>query len=205
MNINTNPHYNKLFYINKNSLSNELCKEMIQKFEKDNHRYDGVTASGLNKKIKDSTDLLISRSESWDLFNKTLTNELEYNIKEYLNGLNVDFGDSYHILNDSILHVYTMQIQKYNTNVGHYIYHNDSQYNWEKHEMRQVTFLWYLNDVEEGGETEFWKDIKVKPEAGKLILFPAHWSFPHRAHTPISNVKYILTGWAYEKYGQRES
>ena len=58
-----------------------------------------------------------------------------------------------------------------------------------------VKAMLYLNDVDEGGETEFWGTLKVKPEAGKLILFPATWTYPHCANIPISNAKYIITGW----------
>ena len=61
---------------------------------------------------------------------------------------------------------------------------------------RIVTFLFYLNDVEEGGETFFYNG-KVKPEAGKLILFPATWTYNHKGNMPISNDKYIVTGWFY--------
>ena len=66
--------------------------------------------------------------------------------------------------------------------------------------MRKLTFLWYINDVEEGGETEFFGNHKIKPEAGKLILFPASWTFPHCGKMPISDDKYIITGWLWEHY-----
>ena len=59
------------------------------------------------------------------------------------------------------------------------------------------TYLWYLNTVIEGGETVFWDSYKIKPEAGKIVLFPACWTFPHTGKMPISNDKYIITGWIY--------
>jgi hypothetical protein len=51
--------------------------------------------------------------------------------------------------------------------------------------------------VENGGETEIWDDFKIKPETGKLLLFPSSWTFPHRGVMPISDNKYIITGWLY--------
>ena len=48
-----------------------------------------------------------------------------------------------------------------------------------------------------GGETEIWDSHKIKPECGKLLLFPSCWTFPHRGNVPISGNKYILTGWVY--------
>jgi predicted 2-oxoglutarate/Fe(II)-dependent dioxygenase YbiX len=94
-------------------------------------------------------------------------------------------------------------IQKYTQNIGKYIYHNDGFVyendgkNFKNEKYRVLTFLWYLNDVSEGGETEFFGDMKIMPEAGKLILFPANWTFPHCAKTPISSDKYIITGWLF--------
>jgi hypothetical protein len=57
--------------------------------------------------------------------------------------------------------------------------------------------MWYLNDVHEGGETEFFGSYLIKAEIGKMIIFPSDWMFPHCGKTPISNDKYVLTGWLY--------
>lgn len=54
----------------------------------------------------------------------------------------------------------------------------------------------YLNDVEDGGETEFcYQQVKCKAETGKLILFPAGITHPHRGNPPYSSEKFIMTGW----------
>jgi len=58
---------------------------------------------------------------------------------------------------------------------------------------RFLAFFWYLNDVEEGGETEFLNfDLSVKPKVGRLLVFPPMWLYPHRGNTPISNTKYLI-------------
>ena len=59
---------------------------------------------------------------------------------------------------------------------------------------RFLVFFWYLNDVEEGGETELLgkMNLKVKPKQGRLLMFPPLWTFPHRGCKPISGPKYIL-------------
>ena len=94
---------------------------------------------------------------------------------------------------------YSFMVQRYLKNEGKYIYHNDFTIDVDKNEYRIMTYLFYLNDVEEGGETVFWNDHKIKPEKGKLILFPACWTFPHCGRMPISSNKYIITGWIYQK------
>ena len=56
-----------------------------------------------------------------------------------------------------------------------------------------LTYLWYLNDCEEG-YTEF-ADRRIQPECGKLILFFADPALLHRGIAPKTGAKYIMTGW----------
>jgi hypothetical protein len=59
---------------------------------------------------------------------------------------------------------------------------------------RYLVFLWYLNDVEEGGETEFCDlGIRVAARAGRLLMFPPYWMFQHAGLPPVSNDKYFLS------------
>jgi hypothetical protein len=59
---------------------------------------------------------------------------------------------------------------------------------------RYLVFLWYLNDVADGGETEFCNlGIKVAPRAGRLLMFPPYWMFQHAGLAPRSNDKYIVS------------
>jgi hypothetical protein len=63
--------------------------------------------------------------------------------------------------------------------------------------QRQLVAIWYLNNVEgPGGETEFpLQEVLVKPEEGKLVLFPPFWTHIHRAVEMQKGVKYIATTW----------
>jgi hypothetical protein len=59
---------------------------------------------------------------------------------------------------------------------------------------RYLVFLWYLNDVEVGGGTEFPElGITVQAKAGRLVIFPPYWMFLHIGQKPVSNDKYILS------------
>ena len=45
---------------------------------------------------------------------------------------------------------------------------------------RLFAFMTYLNDVDDGGQTKFdYYDIKVKPETGKTLIWPAEWTHAH--------------------------
>lgn len=59
---------------------------------------------------------------------------------------------------------------------------------------RYLVFLWYLNDVAEGGETAFVDlGVEVRPAAGRLLMFPPYWMFQHEGRSPQSGDKYILS------------
>lgn len=53
-----------------------------------------------------------------------------------------------------------------------------------------------LNDVEQGGETEFFEwDKKTPQKAGELIIFPAYFSHSYKQNAPVSNDRYQLQTW----------
>lgn len=59
---------------------------------------------------------------------------------------------------------------------------------------RYLVFLWYLNDVGEGGETRFCDlDIAVQARCGRLLMFPPYWMYQHAGLSPRSNAKYIVS------------
>lgn len=56
-----------------------------------------------------------------------------------------------------------------------------------------VSLVAYLNDDYEGGELYFNNlDIKLKPKAGDLIIFPSSYLFSHTAMPIISGTKYVI-------------
>ena len=42
-------------------------------------------------------------------------------------------------------------------------------------------------------------NCKIKPKKGRLLIFHSTWTYIHGANTPISNDKYITTGWYYRE------
>ena len=91
-------------------------------------------------------------------------------------------------INGSIL------IQKTEPSEGYHLWHSEN-HSWK---FRARTFAWmiYLNDVEEGGETEFlYQKIRIKPKSNMGVLWPGGFTHTHRGNPPLSGTKYILTGW----------
>ena len=197
-----------------NSLTPEFCDKIMNYYDNDdeNLKYQGITFRGLDKRIKDATDLVIPLTNDinnkWYEINNILSSELEDKLKIYIKKLNNksnyeeenNYGNKYNHLYEDLQLLNNFMIQKYEKNIGKYSYHDDGAVNTILNKHRVLTYLWYLNDVEEGGETEFFGgDFKVKPEKGKLLFFPAFWCFPHRGNQPKSSNKYIITGWLYIK------
>ena len=58
----------------------------------------------------------------------------------------------------------------------------------------------YLNEDFEGGETEFLNGRKIKPETGKLVLFPSTWCMVHRGCPVTEGQKYLCVGWFYSTW-----
>lgn len=199
----------KYIYLNKNSLAPEVCFDIMQLYEneKTTSKYQGLTLSGVNKTIKDTVDFIIPlNDEKWYKYHKLLNNELSINLKKYISNLNnneefknIDqlSNQIYVFFENTKLSTNAFMVQRYTKNVGKYVYHNDFRIELAEKKYRILTFLWYLNTVEEGGETAFGEELKIKPEMGKLLLFPASWTYPHAGKMPISSDKYIITGWIY--------
>jgi hypothetical protein len=83
-------------------------------------------------------------------------------------------------------------IRIYQKNHGHFLTHTDQ--GSDATVTRIFAAILYLNDVFDGGETEFPdQNILVKPEQGKVLIFPCNYLFPHSGNMPISNDKYITT------------
>ena len=87
-----------------------------------------------------------------------------------------------------------MSIQKTRPHQGYHAWHCENADLCTS--SRLMAYTLYLNTVEEGGETEFlYQGVKIKPEPGKLAIFPAYYTHPHRGNPIYKGIKYIVSGW----------
>ena len=184
--INEKNNFISGWYIDKN-----LCDDLIKYFEDSKKKEPGKlgTDGRVNIKEKDSTDLCINS------FN------LEFPLEDYLKALSnviehykYQYPESSERLFDwGIFHHYN--IQRYMPNQGYHKWHCENAGDeWSM--KRHLTFMTYLNDVTDGGET-MWKyqNEKVKPEKGLTVIWPTTWMFTHRGVVSETQTKYIATGW----------
>lgn len=105
------------------------------------------------------------------------------------------YASKYTILNSIDTHrVIDYKIQRTLPGEGYHAWHYET--------MQRVTsdrilaFILYLNDVEDGGETEFlYQKRRVKAKKARCVVWPSGMTHIHRGNPPLSNTKYILTGW----------
>jgi len=192
----------KLYYVDNNSLSDVECDHIIEKFEKDLRKKKGITSSkAVNLLVKDTLDLLITGYVDWLDVDRLLYKKLTSAMKEFQDNCDVRIIELNPLFSSTYLVTDGFQVQKYEKGTGKYIWHSDHTAKYrETHDgkilpfHRVYTFIWYLNDIEVGGETLFLHD-KIKPKKGKLLLFPSSWDNYHCANYSPNTSKYIITGW----------
>ena len=91
-----------------------------------------------------------------------------------------DYKNQWPFLKETIktIDIPRFNIQKYQPG-GHYAkIHSERSTTQSMH--RIFAWMTYLNDVEDGGETEFpHYGISVKPEKGKTLIWPSEWTHAH--------------------------
>ena len=184
------------------SLSKSFCKKIIEKYEKSKDHHVGMVGNGrIDKSLKQTRDLSISNfKDKWQKEDEHLFQALRKGLSEYC-----EMCSEHHYnltLSEDVLELHDTgyMIQKYEPG-GFYDWHND----WTMHDgaSRVYTYIWYLNTIKkkDGGYTQFVDGTKVQPKVGRLVIFPALWTYLHRAFPP-QVPKYICTGWIYAKSRQ---
>lgn len=88
------------------------------------------------------------------------------------------------------------KIQHYRPNDGYFAWHTERDYRAPQTINRHLVFMTYLNDVTDGGGTEFYhQKVVTKARKGKTIIWPADWMHIHRGVVSPTQEKYIITGW----------
>ena len=170
------------------ALAHDICSEMIARFERhQDEQYPGRIGQNAEQddSIKRSTDLVLSGKSHW----QDLDRELFRSLSRALAQFKQDFP-----FFDGPFKDMGYAIQR--TDPGEF-------YHWHidggSHEFaeRQLVAIWYLSSIDDqGGATQFeYQQVSIRPEAGKLLLFPPFWTHRHRGETLESGRKYIATTW----------
>ena len=173
---------------------NELSKNIIKFFdENEKLQNQGLIGGGKDLSVKNSIDITIQpndlKNSKFEIFN------------EYMKKLHECYQDyltQYPLLKGMIknVHIGKFNLQKYKKD-GHFSgIHSERTSLTTLH--RLFAWMTYLNDVEDGGVTNFSHyEIDVKPEIGKTLIWPSEWTHAHSGGIVKSGTKYIITGWMH--------
>jgi predicted 2-oxoglutarate/Fe(II)-dependent dioxygenase YbiX len=124
-------------------------------------------------------------------------NEYMKHLHNKMNDLLVDAGTSYCLRQGINEHFWQegYNMLKYSSGEEYKVH-----YDGATETGRHVSAILYLNDEYEGGEIEFPAfKIKIKPQAGMLIMFPSNFAYRHVAHPVISGTKYAMVTWLHDR------
>ena len=175
-----------------NIKNDNLCKEIIRFFDENKGlQKNGTTTSGTNYTSKKTTDISINPNE--------LKNDKYKCFNSYIDELYkcfIDYQLQWPFLKSMVKNVDIgiFNVQKYSKG-DHF-----SQIHTERSDLKSSNrlFAWmtYLDSVEDGGTTNFLHyGIKIKPEIGKTLIWPAEWTHAHSGEILGNGEKHIITGW----------
>jgi len=161
-----------------------LCDDIIEFYKNEPNKWHGRAGNKVDTKVKDSTDTVLNFNA--DLFMRYL-NEIKKSFILYENNF------MYSKVKELYALVENVNVQHYKPNQAFYDWHCERK---NVNNDRHLVFMTYLNDVADGGETEFYyQRFKVKPKKGLTLIWPVDWTYTHRGISSPTEHKYITTGW----------
>lgn len=153
-------------------LAENKCKHLIQYFENNIQLYNG--------NYIEINDTPIDDPHMYEIINE-ITNVFDDQFKIYFSKLSKFYNIHQHKFVTSQIRI---EKQLKEQQIG------------DKNELSPtcLAYIFFLNNIDNGGDICFLNDKTIKAETGKLILFPKEWFFTFKEHIPISDDKYILYG-----------
>ena len=172
----------KYIQVYDNVISEDMCNNIIQKFEVNKDQY--VESNLENHRY--FTEININHHEDWS----NIVGGLYLHLRQYVNKYKEDCNIK-PIQWPEKFGFEQIRLKRYlPNNRDEFKEHVDvGDYNSARRFL--VFFLYLANN--KGGETSFSEyDIKVKPKAGRLLMFPPTWTYLHTGHKAIETPKYII-------------
>ena len=200
--FNPNISFNTFIKVYDNVLTEEFCRDVCQKLDRDPRKKLGVFGPTLKSDpdFKSSLDLRISGLSDWQEEDEIFFLSISQFLKKYQDDIQTDTSGKFSFSYEGHIYADTGYLVKVYKPGGHYDWHQD--YVIDAYSgVRELTFIWYLNDDFDEGETEFCTGEKITPKTGRLLIFPANWMYVHRGCRVKHNNKYIATGWYHHQSG----
>ena len=198
INFSVNTHYNptecvgeykEFIGVYKNRLPQANCDKIIETFNRSMRPFyeDKQFSEGSAGRFDTAFDLNLLMFDDEE--------QQIHIVREFLNQAFAEYGTVFS--GAQVPQWYTtLKMQKTPPGGGYHVWHCEN--NGAESANRCLVWIMYLNDVHEGGETEFlYQSQRIQPTAGTIVVWPAGFTHMHRGNPPLSEDKYILTGWTY--------
>lgn len=164
-----------------------ICDDIIDFFNnRKKYWINGKIADRIETDKKKSTDLYVSINEMNEPI-LSYRKYLQWCLEQYVNLYPELMKSAYFNINTDF------NIQYYNLNEGFKDYH------YERSDisscLRNLVFMTYLNDVEDGGTQFKYQNLTTPAKKGLTILWPTDFTHTHRGVISQTKEKYIVTGW----------
>jgi len=199
---------NNFLYNKNNSITHELCKEIIENFENDYNYNKHLFINYKNEIVFEIPNNILNYPFYYKL-KKFLIKEINKNIDLYKNKMNscLYFNNSsnynvpFNVLNTKVINIEsTFFIKKKifieNDNALEYLNKINSAVRVRNDNIIILSFVWFLNDV--SCELVFWNEYKFKSSVGTLFIYPVSWCFPYEQIIETNQDQYIITGNIYK-------
>tara|TARA_R110002012_G_scaffold22531_2_gene77768 strand:+ start:234 stop:827 length:594 start_codon:yes stop_codon:yes gene_type:complete len=185
---------NNFIGVYDNYILPQECDKAIKLYE-DQNKFNNT----VNRLASENSSILQKQDQQF-FINKTNIDVWWEELKPMM--LNFDMALKHYLQNTGANEAYkdplnytSLKIQKTLPTEGYHVWHIEHQKGYDN-EARAFVFSIYLNNIEEGGETEFLHFSKrIKPKTGRIVIWPASFPYVHRGNPPLSGEKYILTSW----------
>jgi hypothetical protein len=173
-------------FILESKIDKLICDQLIE-YHKRSPKQIGRVGNHIDLQVKDSTDSILERSsQEYHNYFSALGEVVAEYIKKYPF---CNYYSSWQNLENTII-TYYKPTQSYQG------WHTERSVVDGLCGSRHLVFMTYLNDVEDGGGTEFYHQRKlIKARKGKTLIWPADWTHTHRGIVSSTQEKYIVTGW----------
>ena len=182
-----------------NALSKEHCEELIKVYEDSVELNYAISRKDMGKeKIYQDNNLVFVGSKTYvkdDIF----FDAVQPPVQQFVNLAWIsyeEYAKKYGVLTSLASHRFydSIKIQKTKPSEGYHVWH--CEHDNRKNGSRLLLVMVYLNDVEEGGETEFlYQSRRVKPKQGTMVICPSSFTHTHRGNPPLTGDKYMINGW----------
>jgi Rps23 Pro-64 3,4-dihydroxylase Tpa1-like proline 4-hydroxylase len=152
---------------------------------------EATVSEGKNKNARDTDTIVVPSNLSngtsetpRDVFYRSMLDIINNALKRSIDDYMANYGILYSDFEE-------YSILKYGKNQK-FVNHIDDHPKYH----RRISMVYYMNDSYEGGEIEFPRfNIKYKPKANDLIMFPSGYAYNHSVHPVISGTRYAIVGW----------